>query len=103
MRLGGGVRAGHRLAHLELAVTAGLVHGRLGYAPPGDVTGARVLPQVGGSLAVVLLRMFEVSMGIDQTRLSSSVMFADGRPPLRRARWEPMTTLQLGVRVPASW
>jgi hypothetical protein len=103
MRLGGGVRGSHRLAHLELAATAGLVHGRLGYAPPGDVTSAGALPQAGGSLAVVPLRMFELSMGVDRTRLSSSVTFADGRSPLRRARWEPIATLQIGVRVPASW
>ena len=98
--VGAGGRIGGNRLLLEGALLAGLISGRRGFDGATDSDSRRGLPHVGVQAAVVLFRYAELSAAVNWTRLSLDVTPAAGGASSRQTSWSPMTTLQLGVRVP---
>ncbi len=98
--LGAGARVGRGIVQLEGAVLGGFVVGRGGFGAAGLDNPRRVLPHVGGQAAVVLFRYAVLSAAFHYTRLSLDVLPVGGGPSTTRTNWSPMTTLQVGARIP---
>ncbi len=100
--VGAGARVGRGTLQLEGVVLGGFVAGRPGFVGAADSNQRKVMPHVGGQAALVLFRYAVVSAAANWTRLSLDVVPASGGAGTRRVSWAPMTTLQVGARVPLS-
>lgn len=107
LHIGAGSFVGGRIARLEGTVRGGAALGRPGvFTEVGlpvqrtDATNeARLLPQVGGDVSLVLFRYAVVAMAFDWTRLPREVTPLAGGPTITTHAWSRMTTVQFGVRV----
>lgn len=98
--VGVGGRVGREMVQLEGAVVGGLITGRRGFEGSAPRNERRFLPHVGGQASVVLFRYAVVSAAVNWTRLTLNVTPAGGGTSRQRTSWSPLSTLQVGVRVP---
>jgi hypothetical protein len=107
LHIGAGSFVGNRFVRLEGTVRGGAALGRPGvFIDAGlpiqreHATGeARLLPQVGGDVSLVLFRYAVIAMAFDWTRLSSEVTPLAGGATVTSKAWSRMTSVQFGVRV----
>jgi len=103
-QVGAGSFVGDRRVRLEGTVRGGVAYGRPGVALEGlslrtAEGAARLLPQVGGDLSLVLLRHVVVSMAFDWTRLPTETAPLAGGDARTTHSWSRMTSVQAGIRV----
>ncbi|MBL0938132.1 MAG: hypothetical protein IBJ03_04510 [Gemmatimonadaceae bacterium] len=104
-RLSAGVggRAGWRMAYIEGVLRGGFIVGTNGYTENlrSDGSGERGFrPQVGGQVSAVFFRTIVLSGNLHWTRLTMDRTRANGGPTTTTTDWAPMTTVQIGVRIP---
>ena len=99
--LGVGARLGTGLAQLEGVVSSGIVSGRRGFVASADDDSRHIMPHVGGQASLILFRYLVFSGAINWTRLSFDLIPPSGGAVTTRTSWEPLTTLQAGLRLPA--
>ena len=99
--LGVGARLGTGLAQLEGVVSSGIVSGRRGFVASVEDDSRHIMPHVGGQASLLLFRYIEFSGAINWTRLSFDLIPASGGAVTTRTSWEPLSTLQVGLRLPA--
>lgn len=98
--LGAGARVRRRVVQLEGVLLGGIVGGRRGFEGSEMNDQRRVMPHIGGQATIVLFRYAVLSAATHWTRLSLDVLPAGGGASTKRTTWSPLTTLQVGVRVP---
>jgi hypothetical protein len=106
--VGVGSYIGNRYVRLEGTARGGVAFGRPGVTlealqPVANDASARLLPQVGGDVSLVLLRYVVVSTAFDWTRLPSEVTPIAGGATQTSHTWSRMTSLQVGLRVYGAW
>ena len=99
--VGVGARTGAGRAQLEGVVSGGIVSGRRGFVASSEDDSRHIMSHVGGQASLVLFRYAVFSAGINWARLSFDLIPPAGGPVTTRTSWEPLTTLQVGARLPA--
>lgn len=101
-RIGAGVgaRIGGPRVQLEGLLSGGVVSGRYGFSTLGAADGRTTVPHVGGQVALVLYRYLVLSAAAHWTRLSLDVTPSAGGAVTTQRSWSPMSTLQVGARLP---
>jgi hypothetical protein len=99
--LGVGARLGTGRVQLEGVVSSGFVSGRRGFVANAEDDSRHIMPHAGGRASLVLFRYMVFSAGINWTRLSFDLRPPSGGPVATKTSWAPLTTLQIGLRLPA--
>ena len=107
LQIGAGSFVGGRVARLEGTVRGGAARGRPGVFTERGLpvqrtdaaNEARLLPQVGGEVSLVLFRYAVIAMAFDWTRLPREVTPLASGPTITSHTWSRMTSLQAGIRV----
>jgi hypothetical protein len=98
--IGAGARVGGPRLLLEGLVSGGVMSGRYGFKAPSAADDRTTVPQVGGQVALVVYRYVVLSIAAHWTRLSLTVTPVVGSAVNTTRSWSPMSTLQVGARVP---
>ncbi|WP_156799061.1 hypothetical protein [Gemmatimonas aurantiaca] len=100
LSIGAGRRVGNDGVQLEGVVLGGIITGQRGYQGTTPNDERLILPQFGGQVGVVLVRYVVLSGSVHWTRLTMDTQPLTGGAPTKRAGWSPLSTMQIGVRIP---
>lgn len=98
--VGAGARIGGPRLHLEGIVSGGILSGRYGFFASGAEGNRATRPQAGGQVALVVYRYIVLSAAVHWTRLSIVVTPLSVGTATTEQYWSPISTLQVGVRLP---
>lgn len=98
--IGAGLRLGGARIQLEGSVLGGAMFGQYGFLSPGAQSAQTRVPHMGGQLALVVYRYIVLSASAHWTRIAIELTPPEGQPFNTRSSWSPMSTMQVGVRIP---